>query len=779
MNNILRQIINKENVEEILGGILDNMYVNGPTNRSDLEILSFIKFFHPNIFNKYENEVVMLMGLFFKKSEANSLRSLIMKNYGESILDCYGHNYTPVQMDIVNSIKNNKYFSFSSATSTGKSYVFRDLLINTKNDVIIVVPSRALINEYYIKVKEIFRINKVNILTYIDFINKSSCRRNIFIVTPERAKEVFKFKDEIKLDFVLFDEAQISDEKGSRGIIFDSLVRRIKNNFINTKMLFAFPYISNPGAQLEKNNLTDDISSYYCYNEKNVGQIFFSKSEDNYYAFGINKEILGNNRIKIDFDPIKKILENNGSVLIYTSKSKIISEKIIEEYSKYCNYCKEITDSRALLLINKFDNYMGTSGEKRKYGYSQMSYLLRRGIILHHGSLPLKARMIIEELTRLGFCNLCFSTSTLVQGINMPFDIVLLDRFENKPLEIKNLIGRAGRSSPDAKFDYGIIVVKDYNKKDIRNILCNDTNINAESLLDTAEELPEDVTNYRDAILNNTFNDEYNLPQNDLKKLTKDDVFCIAKNILDCMFIGDKIISADEFSNTNESKRNEIYDNFQKMYSYYLNNRELSKGEKSIISNCVRILLWQIQGKTFKQIVGYRYSYIRQNSKVKKVLNRYRNLPHNNINKKKFRNEINAIKVKSVMKCSDIPDKSLNFIPLFNYDMEAYKVNYDIVAFDTYDYIDKIIGFKLRDIYYAIFNEFFIKYGDERAKKMSQYIKYGSSDDKEIMLLRYGFDFETIEWLKDKVESIDENSIVFKNIDQFTEEQLLEIDNYL
>ena len=131
------------------------------------------------------------------------------------------------------------------------------------------------------------------------------------------------------------------------------------------------------------------------------------------------------------------------------------------------------------------------------------------------------------------------------------------------------------------------------------------------------------------------------------------------------------------------------------------------------------------------------------------------------------------------MKCSDIPDKSLNFIPLFNYDMEAYKVNYDIVAFDTYDYIDKIIGFKLRDIYYAIFNEFFIKYGDERARKMSQYIKYGSSNDKEIMLLRYGFDFETIEWLKDKVESIDENSIVFKNIDQFTEEQLLEIDNYL
>ena len=47
------------------------------------------------------------------------------------------------------------------------------------------------------------------------------------------------------------------------------------------------------------------------------------------------------------------------------------------------------------------------------------------------------------------------------------------------------------------------------------------------------------------------------------------------------------------------------------------------------------------------------------------------------------------------------------------------------------------------------------------------------------MLLRYGFDFETIEWLKDKVENVDENSIDFKNIDELTEEQLLEIENYL
>ena len=776
MNDVLKQVIDGNEIEIIIENVINSIFKNGPTNRSDLEILSYIKYFHSEIFSKYESEIINLMGLFFKKSPASSLKSLIMEDYGESIFDNYGQHFTPMQMDIINNVNSNRYFSFSAATSTGKSFVFRDLLIKGCNDILIIVPSRALINEYYIKVKEIFKNNKVNILTYIDFINKSSNRRNIFIVTPERAKEVFKFKDKIKLELVLFDEAQLSDEKGSRGVIFDSLVRRINKNFKNTKMLFAFPYVNNPNAQLTKNNLTESTSMYQSYREKNIGQIFFSKDEHKFYAFGIEKGVMGNNRVPLNFDPIERILKSKGSVLVYTSKSKILSEKIIDVYSDYCKYCEEITDKIALELFKKFDNYMGTSDDSKKYGYSQMSELLRRGIILHHGSLPLKARLIIEELTRLGFCNLCFSTSTLVQGINMPFDMVILDRFENKPLDIKNLIGRAGRSTLLPKFDYGIVVVKDSNKSDIRNILNTDSNIRAESLLDTTDELPEDVSNYREAIINDEFNDEYNLPIQDIEKLTKDCVFLIATELLDDLFYENVIITESQFTNIDKNVKNRIYDNFQKIYKYYLGGRELSQGEKSILSSGVRIFLWQIYGKTFKQIVGYRYSYIRKNNEVKKILNKYRNNPNELVY---FDNEINEVKVKPTMKYSDIPDKNLKFIPLFDYDMPAYKVNYDIVAFDTYDYIDKLIGFKLNDVYYTVFSELYLKSNDIRAKIMSLYIKYGSADEKEIMLLRYGFDFETIEWLKDKVESIDENKIIFKNLEDFSEEELLEVDNYI
>ena len=192
-------------------------------------------------------------------------------------------------MDIINNVINNKTFCFSSSTSTGKSFVFRELLKNSTGDIIIIVPSRALINEYFIKVREIFLEEKVNILPFVDFINTKKTKRNIFILTPERAKEAFKFKERINLELVLFDEAQLTNEDSERGVVFDAIVRRFKKNFPMSKMLFAFPFVNNPESQIIKNKLNDELNNYMVYEEKNVGQIFFSKDEANFYLFGIER----------------------------------------------------------------------------------------------------------------------------------------------------------------------------------------------------------------------------------------------------------------------------------------------------------------------------------------------------------------------------------------------------------------------------------------------------------------------------------------------------------
>ena len=55
----------------------------------------------------------------------------------------------------------------------------------------------------------------------------------------------------------------------------------------------------------------------------------------------------------------------------------------------------------------------------------------------------------------------------------------------------------------------------------------------------------------------------------------------------------------------------------------------------------------------------------------------------------------------------------------------------------------------------------FEKTDDLRAKRMAQLVKYGTEDEKEIMMLRYGFSFEDIEWLEPYIREINQEEIVF------------------
>ena len=82
-------------------------------------------------------------------------------------------------------------------------------------------------------------------------------------------------------------------------------------------------------------------------------------------------------------------------------------------------------------------------------------------LVIHHGSMPLKGRLLIEEFIKNNHAKICFATSTLSQGVNMPFDIVWIDNFRNMDvLSLKNLIGRSGRSTMNRNsFDFGYTVV--------------------------------------------------------------------------------------------------------------------------------------------------------------------------------------------------------------------------------------------------------------------------------------------------------------------------------
>lgn len=773
MDNIIEKIVKGEELEKIIEEVRRKIYVNGPINIENMEILSYFKQYQPDFFSKYEGDILERMGIFYKNNKINSLEGLLMSNYRKSIIEKYNRYYTPVQTNMINNIILNKNFSFSAPTSTGKSYIFRNIIEDkSRNDIVIIVPSRALINEYFIKIKDTIKDKTVNVLTSVEIINKKIAKKSIFILTPERAKELFKHKEELNLDIVLFDEAQLGNEENTRGMLFDSIVRRVRKNFPDAQLLFAHPFINNPEAQLLKNNIEE--GNYKNYLEKNVGQMFISyDDEGNYYHFGINKEIMGNKKIRLSADPIKNIILNNGTVLIYTAKTNIYSGEILKKFGKYIELCSEIKDKKALKLIKDLKELIGATQKKKSEKYSEMIELLKHGIITHHGSLPLKARLILEEFTQNNFCRICFATSTLVQGINMPFDIVWIDKFEgSKELSILNLIGRAGRATTKNKFDYGMVIVKDSNKSRLRSILNMKIDLKETSLLDmVVNEEDENVKEFKEAIRSGTLSDEYNLTPGQLERLEEKNLNDSINFILDKMFIGNTFITSEEFEKYDDTARRKIREEFEKIYISYLNRDDLSKGEKAILSNAIKILVWQINGKTFKQVVWYRYAYITRLQERKNIIKLKGN--------RKAQIEINNMDARYTMECVDIPDKDLKSYNMFK-GKKVTDISYDRIVFDTYDYIDKIIGFKLKDIYYATFEKFFERTQDIRAKNMALYLRYGTIDNIEIMLIRYGFAFETIEWLKKYVKKIDEDEIVFKKrIRLLSKEKIKEIEHYI
>lgn len=455
-----------------------------------------------------------------------------------------------------------------------------NLIQKSTKDVVIVVPSRALINEYFLKLKELIADKSVNILTFIDKINTKHSKRNVFIVTPERCRELFKFKDSYNVALLLFDEAQLSNEDSKRGLYFDSIVRQAQKSFPDASFVFAHPFVKNPESQIKKNHFEPETSDSVKFKQKNVGQMFLCSDNDwNYYHFGIDKSIMGNRRIKCSFDPIEKAINNDGAALFYVTKSKIYSNEFRNKFKKYIDLCKEIKDARVDNYIAQLKEYTGGDSIANKNYYSHLIALLKRGIVIHHGSLPLQTRSIIENFTQDGLCRICFATSTLEQGINMPFDVVFLDRLEkSKPLSVKNLIGRAGRSTLSKKFDYGYVVVSSPNKmSDFRNIMNQDEELDDVSSLEKSEQKDDDYNDFKEAIFSDTYSDEFNLTEKDLEKLSSESTEFVVKNILNTLFKSNEILSLSQI-NQDFRNRLQVYTYFRQLYSIYL-DRQLEVGE--------------------------------------------------------------------------------------------------------------------------------------------------------------------------------------------------------
>ena len=759
-----------------LSEIIKEIHEEGPINTANLECLALIKHFHPRLFRQREKELLYVMGLFYKVSEPSSVLEEVYSIYSDAIKETTGRQFTPVQADAYKRIEEKKFFSFSAPTSAGKSYLFRELILGATGDIIIVVPSRALIAEYLNSLRHIVGKN-VLVLQFIDNINIAKTERRVFVITPERGNELFSYKDTFNIQLFLFDEAQLSEEK-YRGIEFDAFVRRVSVEFPQSTKVFAHPFVKNPQAQIEKHSFGQDMSYAMAYEQNTVGKIFLTieNGEMKYFSPYNN----GENFVTVERDIIREILQNDGTILIYSSKAKLYTKQYIREYWQYLKYCPKLTDQNALKYIDTIRSYIGASkkGTKKQ---SLVVRLMERGIVIHHGSMPLRMRMIIEEFVRNNYAKLCFATSTLKQGINMPFDAVFVDNYYGMDvLTLKNLIGRSGRSSAMADtFEFGYTII---DKKHL-NSFCKTMQqayvLTPESKLDAKQDdIDEDNLDLVEAIQQNTFDIESRLTKSQLERISCEEVQNKVGYIIENLFIDGRILTGNEYyENLSNQQRTKLKNAFKDIYVSHLRRQELTSVEQAILSTSIPILLWHIQGKAFKEVLALRYSYLTKLSEQRFIKAKEKKGEISTV-------EANRLISKMTVRFSQAPTTLPNKNAKKRSDFEARtlvaNLDYDTLVFDTYDYIDKVIGISLSDPLCAAFALYYKETGDVRADLMCKYIRYGTNDSTEIWLLKYGFSFEEISWIKGYVSHVDDQEIRFsQNVNSLPDEKIEVLSRYL
>ncbi len=773
----IRKIIKSEHeASAYMLEIIDDIHKNGPINPINLEVLAYIKHFYPEVFKLKENLLLLEMGLFYKPLIISTLKEKIYSLFAETIKEKTAQNYTPVQLNMNSKIMKNKFFSFSAPTSSGKSFLFMQLIKTCQKDLVIVVPSRALIAEYTHKVLNIIGNNKdILVLQFIENVNKKYAKRRIFIITPERGRELFAYSSVFDIEMFLFDEAQISEEP-IRGMKFDTFVRRAEKVFPHAKKIFAHPFIGNPEAQLHRNKLAENELQSKVYQQYSVGKIYMSyipKLGAFFYAppLGMRRTLLHR---ATTFDPISHILNKNGAVLIYTSKTKIYSHDYLKKYKKYIDMCPKIEDINAINLINQLKNYIGSNNKEK---LSKLIEMMEKGIVIHHGSIPLKGRLLIEEFVNKGYAKICFSTSTLLQGINMPFDAVWIDYYrfgdsDKDILALKNLVGRAGRSDVENRFNYGYVIINDSSRTSFFKRIRQNVFISEDSLLETADinEVDEDLQDIVEAVFNNSFDDKLQITKKQKERLEETDIIPYIEYVLNKLIKEDnKAITAEEYYNIESTERQKLKDAFKTIFCKHLKRNKLEPNEERILSASLPILLWRIQGRSFKQIVANRFLYITKNKERSVLEQQFRN---KEISLEQRNAILDKIELVNTPQAQPVPNKSVGYFPLYGFHAKLSDFDYDLLVYDTYDYIDKVISLSLSSPISAAFQIYYKRTQDLKALALSNYIQYGTNDNKEILLLRYGFNFEDIEWLKDYVTDINDDEIIFnKKIEELEAEK--------
>ncbi|WP_278620473.1 DEAD/DEAH box helicase [Varibaculum cambriense] len=357
---------------------------------------------------------------------------------------------------------NDGKFSFSAPTSLGKSFIMRTFITNQiKSGMLanfaIIVPSKALINETRSKLiadlGEDLERHNYRIVSAAGDIVLEGDHNFIFVLTPERLLYLLIGKPAIEFEYVFFDESHKLSGKNSRAPFYYQTVTILQHRHRPPHFVFASPNIPNPEVFLR---LVDPNSDE---NETNAVATQYSPVAQFKYLVNLHENTISSyNDHTQEFTHLASLQAQDATtqgVTRFVSESSRGSDHrgqtIVFHSARHHAVQAARAYAQGLADLNDKDlDALAKDIERDVHEDYYLSGLIRRGVSYHIGYLPPAIRERIEGLFREGKISTLFCTNTLLEGVNLPADNIVITtnkigRAGMTAVDFKNLIGRVGR----------------------------------------------------------------------------------------------------------------------------------------------------------------------------------------------------------------------------------------------------------------------------------------------------------------------------------------------
>lgn len=332
------------------------------------------------------------------------------------------------QKDLFDSFKEKRRIIVSAPTSFGKSRIIQEIIAhNSYNNVAVVLPTIALLNEMYLKFRANSKLRSYSLINSVN--NVVITKKNIFILTPEKMDLFLDQNPEFQIDFFVMDEIyKIQDDIDRRKIFTHCLYRlsKQKNDFY-----LIGPYFKS----FSKTFLSRTKSIFIQYTGEIVQKDTFDLSEvkdgDKYFINGKSFKKLKSK----DRNLLNIISAIRDQTLVYVGRKDSVETR-----------ARKIADRQIYYGANDLIDYI------KENISSEWSLVkcLEKGVAFHHSAIPRYIQNEIVDAFNDKDIDIIVCTSTLTEGVNTSAkNVIIFDNFKG-PIEltgfdVKNIKGRAGR----------------------------------------------------------------------------------------------------------------------------------------------------------------------------------------------------------------------------------------------------------------------------------------------------------------------------------------------